>query len=293
MALAAAVAFEAPKVGLRAGAVTVDHGLHEASARIASDVEQTCRELGLDPVVGTRVVVTRVAVGRAGGPEAAARTARYDALERVADEHDAVAVLLAHTLDDQAETVLLGLARGSGTRSLAGMAVVRGRLRRPLLGLGRAIVRAACPAPAWEDPANTDRSFTRVRVRHDVLPLLEQQLGPGIAAALARTARAARDDADALDALAAATDPFRPVGTGVEAPVDALLVGAAALRRRQLRRAALTVGCSASALGAVHVDALDALLLAWRGQGAVHLPGGASARRTCGRLVFTPGPPPR
>ncbi|WP_432561584.1 tRNA lysidine(34) synthetase TilS [Kineococcus sp. SYSU DK003] len=284
LALAAATAVEARALGRRAGLVTVDHGLHRDSAAVARRVVEQGRALGLDPVRGERVEV-----GRTGGPEAAARTARYAALERVADEVGAVAVLLAHTLHDQAETVLLGLARGSGTRSLAGMPAVRGLFRRPLLGLSRQVVRQACADEGlepWEDPANDDRRYRRVRVRHDVLPHLEERLGPGIAQALARTARAARDDADALDEIAAASDPFRDA----QAAVGDLVAARPALRRRWLRTAALAVGCSASALTAGHVDALEALLLDWRGQGPVHLPGGASGRRTCGRLVLTPAP---
>jgi len=289
LALAAATAFEARAAGLRAGSVTVDHDLQDGSAAAARDAAAACRGLGLAPVV-----VTRVAVGRAGGPEAAARDARYAALDAQAGGLGAVAVLLAHTLDDQAETVLLGLARGSGARSLAGMPAGRGILRRPLLGVARATVRAACAAEGltpWEDPANADRRLARARVRHDVLPLLERELGPGVAAALARTARSLRDDADALDALADAADVFTagPDGTS-SAAVGDLLAPPAAVRRRLLRRAALAVGCPAGAVSAAHVDALDALLLAWRGQGPVHLPGGAEARRSCGRLVLTRAP---
>ncbi|WP_432505385.1 tRNA lysidine(34) synthetase TilS [Kineococcus arenarius] len=289
LALAAALAVEAPRAGLRAGAVSVDHGLHPGSADVAGRVRRVCADvLHLDPVL-----TTRVAVGRTGGPEAAARTARYAALERLAEASGAVAVLLGHTLDDQAETVLLGLARGSGTRSLAGMPAVRGVLRRPLLGVERGVVRQACAAQGldpWEDPSNADRALARARVRHDALPVLEAALGPGVAAALARSARALREDADALDELAAQRDPFRAGA----AEVADLLAAPAALRRRWLRRAALAAGCPAGALSAVHVDAVDALLLRWRGQGPVHLPGGARAHRTCGRLVLTPagaGPP--
>lgn len=284
LALAAATAFEARTAGRPAGLVTVDHGLHPDSAAVADRVVALGLSLGLDPV---RAV--RVAVGRTGGLEAAARTARYAALESVAADVGAVAVLLAHTRDDQAETVLLGLARGSGTRSLAGMPTARGLLHRPLLGVARATVRQACAdedLPVWEDPANADDRFARARVRRDVLPLLESALGPGVAAALARTARAARDDADALDALAAQADPF----ADGSAAVEDLLAAPAALRRRWLRSAALAVGCSASALTAGHVDALEALLLDWRGQGPVHLPGGAEGARACGRLVLTPHP---
>ncbi len=283
LALAAALAFEAPRAGLRAGAVSVDHGLHPGSADVARRVRHVCAAvLGLEPVL-----TTRVAVGRAGGPEAAARAARYAALEHLAQASGAVAVLIGHTLDDQAETVLLGLARGSGTRSLAGMPAVRGVLRRPLLGVPRAVVRAACAAQGlepWEDPANADRALARARVRHDALPALEAALGPGVAAALARSARALREDADALDELAAQRDPFRAGA----AEVADLLAAPAALRRRWLRRAALAAGCPAGALAAAHVDAVDALLLRWRGQGPVHLPGGARAHRACGRLVLTP-----
>ncbi|HEY8720806.1 tRNA lysidine(34) synthetase TilS, partial [Pengzhenrongella sp.] len=145
LALAAATAFVAPRAGLRAGAVVVDHGLQRGSARVADDAATACRVLGLAPV---RVV--RVDVGARGGPEAAARTARYDALEAAAVELGAAAVLLGHTLDDQAETVLLGLARGSGARSLAGMPARRGSLRRPLLGLRRADTLAVCAALGLE-----------------------------------------------------------------------------------------------------------------------------------------------
>ncbi|MEW1956396.1 tRNA lysidine(34) synthetase TilS [Kineococcus sp. NPDC059986] len=282
VALAAATAFEARAADRPAGLVTVDHGLHAAAADVADRVVALGRTLGFDPVRAVRVVV-----GRTGGLEAAARTARYAALEAAAAHAGAVAVLLAHTLDDQAETVLLGLARGSGTRSLAGMPAVRGLFRRPLLGVARTTVRQACAdedLPVWEDPANADDRFLRVRVRRDVLPLLESALGPGVAAALARTARAARDDADALDALAAGATPF----VDGAAAVDDLLAAPAALRRRWLRTAALDVGCSAGALTAGHVDALEALLLDWRGQGPVHLPGGAAGARACGRLVLTP-----
>jgi len=293
LALAAAVAVEAPGLGLAAGAVTVDHGLHAVSAAVARDVEDALRtRLRLDPVV-----VATVRVGRTGGPEGAAREARYAALAEAADRLGACAVLLGHTLEDQAETVLLGLGRGSGTRSLAGMPAVRGRLRRPLLGVDRAVVRAAVQGPVlFEDPTNADPRLARARVRHDALPALERALGPGTARALARSARAARDDADALDALAADLDVFTTGATdepgGRSAAVADLLAPPAALRRRLLRAAALAVGCPAGSLTSAHVDAVDALLLDWHGQGAVHLPGGATAQRACGRLsVWTPRPP--
>jgi tRNA(Ile)-lysidine synthase len=214
----------------------------------------------------------------AGGPEAAARSARYAALDRAADEHALAAVLLGHTLDDQAETVLLGLVRGSGARSLAAMAPVRGRYRRPLLGATRATTRAACREAGlepWQDPHNALPAYARVRVRDVVLPVLEEQLGPGVAAALARTAQQLRDDADALDALTPDTDD-----------VAELRALPAALRGRALKRWAER-SCG-RAVSAAHVDALRALVEDWHGQGPVALPGGLRARRDGARLAFGP-----
>jgi tRNA(Ile)-lysidine synthase len=229
-----------------------------------------------------------VTVGRDGGPEAAARRARYRALSEAAGRLGAAAVLLGHTRDDQAETVLLGLARGSGARSLAGMAPVNGLYRRPLLGVDRATTCAACAAAGlapWEDPHNADPSFTRVRVRHEGLPALERALGPGVRQALARTAAALRDDADALDQWAAGEeDRCRHPDGGLD--VSGLVALPPAVRRRVLHRRAVAEGSPRGALAAVHVRAVDALLTDWHGQGPVQLPGGVSVRRRCGRLLF-------
>jgi tRNA(Ile)-lysidine synthetase-like protein len=275
LALAAATARVAPRLGLRPAAVVVDHGLQPGSAAVAARAADACTALGCAPVL-----VERVRVGRTGGPEAAARTARREALTRVADTLAAPVVLLGHTLDDQAETVLLGLARGSGARSLAGMAARDGRWLRPFLALRRATTAAACAAlglAVWSDPHNDDRSFARVRVRRDVLPVLEQALGPGVTEALARSAALLRDDADALDAVAARHDDLT---------VAALAALPAAVRRRVLRRAALAAGVPAGSLSARHLAAVDTLVTAWRGQGPVPLPGGLVAVRRCDRLSF-------
>jgi len=278
LALAAATAFEAPRQGLRAGAVVVDHGLQQGSARAAGQAAQTCRELSLDPVV-----LTAVRVPPSGqGPEAAAREARYAALAEAADQAGAGAVLLGHTRDDQAETVLLALARGSGTRSLAGMAAVRDRWHRPLLGVPRATTHAACAAlglAPFDDPHNADASYTRVRARA-LLPVLERELGPGVVSGLARSAELARDDADALDALALAA--FDDLGR--ELQVRALVGLVPALRRRVLRLAVAAAG--GSALTSAHLAAVDALVTDWHGQGPVALPGGLSATRRHDRLLL-------
>lgn len=286
LALAAATAFVAPRAGLRAGAVVVDHGLQPESDAVARRTADVCRGLGLDPV---RLV--GVQVGTDGGPEAAARSARYDALDAEADRLGADVVLVGHTRDDQAETVLLGLARGSGARSLAGMAPVAGRLRRPFLELSRQTTVAACAAQElepWEDPHNDDPAYKRVRVRHEVLPVLEDTLGPGIAAALARTAGLLRADADALDALAAdlSQTALRSDGAGVECSVAALESEPQALRTRVLRLAALAAGSRATDLTAGRVLAVDALVTDYRGQRWIDLPQGVRAVRRTGVIAF-------
>jgi len=287
LALATATAFVAPRAGLRAAGVTVDHGLQEGSAARAAALVAVLAGLGLDPVEAVAV-----APGKDGGPEAAARRARYRALDAVAQRLGAAAVLLGHTRDDQAETVLLGLARGSGTRSLAGMAPVVERYRRPLLGLSRSVVReAAVGLPVWEDPTNGDPRFARSRVRQEGLPALEEALGPGVAAALARSAEQLRADADALDHLAArardrgaSVGDWRDAGRGLSLAVAWLDAEPAALRRRLLRAAALAAGASAGALGATHVAAMERLVTDWHGQGRVDLPGGVGAWRACDRV---------
>jgi tRNA(Ile)-lysidine synthase len=284
VALAAAAAFEAPRLGLRLGGVTVDHGLQTGSASRAAAVVALLSGLGLDPVEAVAVDVS----AQHGGPEAAARAARYGALDEVADRLGAITVLVGHTLDDQAETVLLGLARGSGTRSLAGMAPVNARYRRPLLAVERAVTRAACAdlgLPVWDDPHNDDPAFTRVRVRADVLPVLEAALGPGLAAALARTADLARDDADALDQWAARSFAEVAAADG-SLEVAALAQLPPAVRRRVLRLAALQAGIPAGSLAAVHLMAIEALVTDWHGQGPVSLPGARGAIRRYGRLYL-------
>jgi tRNA(Ile)-lysidine synthase len=293
LALAAALAFEAPRAGLRGGGVTVDHGLQDGSAERAQAVVKTLTGLGLDPVQAISVTVPRPAPGGAGhadypGPEAAARAARYRALDRAASATGAAAVLLGHTRDDQAETVLLGLARGSGARSLAGMAERQGRYLRPLLGIGRAQTQAACAAlnlEAWADPQNADPAYARARVRHRLLPALEAELGPGVAEALARTAQQLRADADFLDDLAKNAAERISAGSS-ELPLDALAALPGAIRTRVLRNAAIAAGCPAGSLTARHVAGLDALVTGWRGQRWIDLPGGIRGQRRYGKLLL-------
>ncbi|MBO1766086.1 tRNA lysidine(34) synthetase TilS [Allobranchiibius sp. GilTou38] len=288
LSLAAAAAFELPKQGLRAGAVVVDHGLQAESAQVVRSAADHCHALGLDPV---EVIRVEVATADGDGPEAAARVARHAAFRAALLRHDATRLLLGHTRDDQAETVLLRLARGSGTRALAGMAADGpGPLRRPfLLSVGRAQTRAACAAldlPWWDDPHNEDPRFTRVRARR-ALQLLQDDLGPGLTDNLVRTAILARQDADHLDALAA----VEAQGLG-ESPwhVEDLESLSDALRTRVWRLLMARAGATAADVAAVHVASLDELVTRWRGQGAVDIPGGLRVARRERLIEVAPRP---
>lgn len=285
LALAEAVAFEAPKLAVAAGAVVVDHGLQDGSAAVATRAAAQCRRLGLDPV---EVVAVQVEDGRAG-PEAAARAARYAALEAAAERLGAELVLLGHTRDDQAEGVLLGLARGSGARSLSGMPARRGRYARPLLWLSRSQTAAAAAASGlrpWEDPHNADPAYARVRAR-SLLAALEAELGPGVAAALARTADQLREDADHLDAEAAAAREHLVAAPYLAADLRAV---PRAVRTRLWRLLLTAAGAPAGALSFAHIEACDALVREWHGQGPVNVPGGIAVRRSGDRVSITGAP---
>ena len=265
LALADALAFVHP----HAGAVIIDHGLQPGSAQVAEQAATTCRRIGLDPVQVIRVTIR----DHTGGLEAAARDARYAALADAAARTGALAVLLGHTRDDQAEQVLLGLTRGSGTRSLAGMRRSRGLFRRPLLGVCREDTRAACAAEGlefWDDPMNEDRQFARVRAR-DSLRHLERDLGPGVSAALARSAEQLREDADLLDVLAGESRDRLPRTGPIR--VDDFAAIPRPLRTRVWRLLLTEAGAPAGQTGAAHTDACDRLLTHWRGQGPLSVPG--------------------
>ncbi len=243
-------------------ALIVDHGLQSDSAAVAETARRQAMELGC---VAARVL--RVQVGTAGGPEAAARTARYAALQAA---RDGTPVLLAHTLDDQAETVLLGLGRGSGARSIAGMRPADPPWFRPLLDVRRRTTHEVCAESgltAWDDPHNSDRRFTRVRLRVEVLPLLEDVLGGGVAEALARTASALREDTEALDGMALAALNRASSARRGELEIASIADLPGALRRRGIRAWLLAGG--ATDLTDRQIRAVDTLVTAWRGQGGV------------------------
>ena len=285
MALLSATVFEGRDASLQVVGVTVDHGLQEGSAEHADQVAATMRALGVAESLTVRVDVEAPGMG----PEAAAREARYAVLSEVAERWSAAAVLLGHTQDDQAETVLLGLTRGSGARALSGMRRSFEVYRRPLLDVTRADTETACLAEGidfWRDPHNADERFTRVRVRTKVIPVLEVELGPGVSAALARTADQLRADTEYLDAVSerALADAESPDGLAVSVLEEL----SDAIRTRVLRLAAVRAGSPPAELFHSHVSEVDRLVTAWHGQKWVDLPGHLRAVRRDGVLRLEP-----
>ena len=285
LALASAVLTEAKHSAITVIAVTIDHQLQSGSGAQAEKVEMQLKEMGYGKVIVKKVVVTTES-----GLEAGARDARYQALSACAAQEKATKVFLGHTRDDQAETVLLGLARGSGTRSLSGMAIENGIYIRPLLHITRVETVAACKElgiQPWNDPHNGNTEFSRIRVRTEILPLMEDKLGPGIAAALARSAGILRDDADALDEIAQ-----REISASDLANLDCerLSTLARAIRSRVLRAAFYAAGAPSGSITADHLAAVEALVTSWHGQGQVSLPGGVKVERISGRLSLLAQP---
>jgi tRNA(Ile)-lysidine synthase len=289
LALASATVFEGRRPGWHVIGATVDHGLQEGSTARADRVVTQLSQLGVDETVSARATVDAPGLG----PEAAARAARYALLDEIRDRFDADAVLLGHTRDDQAETVLLGLTRGSGGRAIAGMRPAFDGYRRPLLDVSRVDTLTACQVEGlevWEDPHNTDPSLTRSRVRMRVLPMLEEELGPGVTEALARTAQHLRPDMELLDQQAetALSESLVPDGLAV----DRLAELPRPIRSRVLRSAAVAAGSPAGDLFAQHVLAMDALVTDWHGQRWVDLPGRLRALRRDGVLAIEPSHEP-
>ena len=274
LALAEAAKLEGEKLALKVIGVTIDHQLQPGSK---AQAEKVVAQLSIP------CVIEKVDVQITDGLEASARRARYEALEKCAKDNQAVAVLLGHTKDDQAETVLLGLARGSGARSLSGMANVNGLYVRPFLEITREQTVAACKElnlDPWSDPHNDDETFLRVKVRKNVLPVLERELGPGIKDALTRSAQLLRDDADALDKLA---EDFWAADNSLS--IEALEQLSKAVRTRVLRLALFQSGVTQ--LSAEQVGRVEALISDWKGQGEVSLPAGVKVSRISGRLTLS------
>jgi tRNA(Ile)-lysidine synthase len=285
LALAYALIKEAPSLAITLIAVTIDHQLQTGSGDQAKKVQEQLKSMGYQ-----EVIVEKVSVVEKSGVEADARTARYAALDSIAHAYGASQIFLGHTRDDQAETVLLGLARGSGTRSLSGMATVNGKYARPFLQLTRSQTVAACDEAAitpWNDPHNANEKFSRVRVRNKVMPVMEDEIGPGIAAALARSAAILRDDADALDEMAQAVISRVDLS---DLDCAALAELPRAIRSRILRAAIYAAGAPSGSVSADHLSGVEALVTSWRGQGEASLPGGVKVARISGRLSLLARP---
>jgi tRNA(Ile)-lysidine synthase len=279
LALAAALVPESKNLLVNLVGVTIDHQLQKSSGDQAAKVFAQLSELGFD-----KVEIVKVEVEMLDGLEASARRARYAALDALAEKYNAKLVFLGHTLNDQAESVLLGLARGSGARSLSGMARCTGKYCRPLLEITRSETVAACDEnnlTPWIDPHNSDSSFARVRVRTDALPKLEDSIGPGITEALARTADLLRDDADALDGWAASVAADLDLA---DLEINRLTELPKAVRSRILRKAIYAAGAPMGSITAEHVASVEAFVTSWHGQGACSLPGGVKVSRISGRL---------
>jgi tRNA(Ile)-lysidine synthetase-like protein len=270
---------------VQAVAIVVDHDIQEGSAAVAERAAKQCRDLGLE------AEVVRVTVVKSGdGLEAAARDARYAALDAAADRWGAEAILLGHTMEDQAETVLMRLSRGSGARSLAGIPAKSGRLLRPLLGVPRSTVRSyVADLDPWEDPHNFDPTMLRPRVRSELLPMVSDVLGAGAIAGLARTASLLRADSEALDdwAMREFERLALRAGNGIEFDAHDLLALPEAVRTRVIRLACHACGCPSGSLGFDHICVVHGLLVDWHGQGAATLPGGVTAQRRYDRLCLT------
>ncbi len=278
LALSYALSKECEKLSITLLGVTIDHQLQSASNEQAEKVVAQLKNFGIE------CEIRKVNIEITEGLEASARKARYAALDGFAEEKSAVAIFLGHTRDDQAESVLLGLARGSGARSLSGMAQLNGKYFRPLLHLTREVTEGACQEVGlnpWIDPHNSDLQFARVRVRYEGLPTLEKIIGPGISAALARSADLLRDDADALDMWANEEAKNLNLADLECAKLESL---PRAIRSRILRSAIYAAGAPSGSVNAEHVSAVEALVTSWSGQGPVHLPGNVKVERFSGRL---------
>jgi tRNA(Ile)-lysidine synthase len=270
LALASAVEFEAKKLGLKIAAAVIDHSLQKDSDKVAARTAKTLTGLGFE-----EVVVRKVSVGKAGGPEAAARTARHTALETLRQQTRSHFIVLGHTSSDQAETVLLGLVRGSGSKSLSGMSEKTGLLLRPLLVVDRATTEAFCKDSGikyWLDPQNNNEKFLRVMIRKHVLPFLEKQLGGSVAASLVRTSDQLREDNAYLDSQADKSFKRYAKVSASGISFDAQLIGKlpSAILHRVIKKALDGFGSESSR---THVLAVSDLILSWHGQKPLALPG--------------------
>jgi tRNA(Ile)-lysidine synthase len=284
LALASAIEFEAKKLDLKIAAAVIDHSLQKNSDKVAAQTAKQLEQLGFE-----EVLIKKVSVGKAGGPEAAARTARYTALETIRQQTRSNFVVLGHTASDQAETVLLGLVRGSGAKSLSGMSEKTGMLLRPLLAIDRYTTEAFCKDSGikyWSDPQNNDQKYLRVLIRKHVLPFLEKQLGGSVAKSLIRTADQLREDDQFLEKEAEKSFKKCVKVSDKGISFDALAISKlpAAILNRVIKKALDAFGSESSR---THVLAVSDLVLSWHGQKPLALPGVRVVRKN-NTITFEP-----
>ena len=271
----------AKRLGLNLICVIIDHQLIKESAQVALEAKIKCENFGIEKVVIKQIEVKE----NKEGLEAAARKARYEAFEQLTIEFEAKAVLLAHTQDDQAETMLMRLTRGSGAKSLSAMKEVSGKYLRPFLHIRKFELVNALEKEGityWQDPANTDYKFLRAKVRHELMPKLIEVLGQSAIESLDKTSDLLKEDNDALDLIA--QENYEKLNK--ELKVENLEEYPAAIRKRIIKIAALEAGVISGPFSYEHIEAIDALVTNWRGQGNVDLPGFIQASRVNQTIRF-------
>ncbi len=270
LALAWVVQFVAKKKEIFVSALIVDHQLSPESNEVAQAAKV---KLSVLAISDTKIIKVEVS-NNSEGIEAAAREVRYEALKNYGNEINAQMIFLGHTLEDQVETVLMRLTRGSGARSLQGMAEINGKFVRPFLHISRAIVRDSLSIinlTAWEDPMNYSEKFLRSKVRNQLLPKLKEVLGESVFEAIDRTATALRVDNAALDLITQEVLALNSIETSCS--VEILQAQPQAIRNRIIRVMMLNAGVPAASLANAHIEAVNQLINNWHGQGEVALPG--------------------
>jgi len=269
------------RIGLNLIAVIIDHQLIKESTQVAQDAKKKCEDFGIEKVVIKQIEVK----DDKDGLEAAARKARYEAFEELVNEFNAKAVLLAHTQDDQAETMLMRLTRGSGAKSLSAMKEVSGKYLRPFLHIRKQVLVDALEKENisyWQDPANTNYKFLRAKVRHELMPKLIEVLGDSAIDSLDRTSGLLKEDNEALESIA--LESYEKLNK--ELKVQELEKLPTAIRKRVIKIAALNSGVTPGPFSFEHIEAIDALVTNWRGQGNVDLPGFIQASRVDQTIRF-------
>ena len=269
------------RIGLNLIAVIIDHQLIKESTQVAQDAKKKCEDFGIEKVVIKQIEVK----DDKDGLEAAARKARYEAFEESVNEFNAKAVLLAHTQDDQAETMLMRLTRGSGAKSLSAMKEVSGKYLRPFLHIRKQVLVDALEKENisyWQDPANTNYKFLRAKVRHELMPKLIEVLGESAIDSLDRTSGLLKEDNEALESIA--LESYEKLNK--ELKVQELEKLPTAIRKRVIKIAALNSGVTPGPFSFEHIEAIDALVTNWRGQGNVDLPGFIQASRVDQTIRF-------